>query len=105
LRADLVLDETGRRWKQHVGRNRRDNDGVEIAGGDSTLGESSPGGFGSQIARCHTFVDNMTLANSDAAHDPFVVGIDHFFEVGVGQKAGWNVGTESADLNALKLAQ
>jgi hypothetical protein len=47
----------------------------------------------------------MTLADADALHDPLVVGIDEFFQVGVGEKARWNIGAESADLNALKLAQ
>jgi hypothetical protein len=47
----------------------------------------------------------MALANADALHDPLIIGVDKFFEVGVGQKAGRNVGAESADLNALKLSQ
>ncbi len=49
----------------------------------------------------NTFVDNMAFADADAAHDPFVVGIDHFFQVGVGEKTWRNVGAKSADLNAL----
>jgi hypothetical protein len=47
----------------------------------------------------------MTLADADALHDPLIVGVDKFFEVGVGEKAGRDVGAESADLNALKLGQ
>jgi hypothetical protein len=47
----------------------------------------------------------MTLADADALHDPLIIGIDKFFQVGVGEKARRNVGAESADLNALKLAQ
>jgi hypothetical protein len=47
----------------------------------------------------------MTLADADALHNPLVIGVDKFFEVGVGKKARRNVGAESADLNALKLAQ
>jgi hypothetical protein len=47
----------------------------------------------------------MTLADPDALHDPLVIGIDKFFEIGIGKKARRNVGAESADLNALKLAQ
>jgi len=30
----------------------------------------------------------MTLADADTLHDPLIVGIDQFFEVGVGEKAG-----------------
>jgi hypothetical protein len=47
----------------------------------------------------------MTLANADALHDPLIIRIDHLLEVGVGEKARWNVSAESADLNALKLGQ
>jgi hypothetical protein len=47
----------------------------------------------------------MPLADADALHDPLIVGIDKLFEIGVGKKAGRDVGAEGADLNALKLTQ
>jgi hypothetical protein len=47
----------------------------------------------------------MTLADADALHDPLVIGIDKFFEIGVGKKTRRNVRAKSADLNALKLTQ
>ena len=37
--------------------------------------------------------------------DPFVIGVDHFFEVGVGQKSGRHVGSKRTNLDAAKLAQ
>ena len=61
------------------------------------------GGFRGQIAGRNTFCRKMTLAYADAAHDPFVVGVNHLFQVGVGENTGRDVGTECADLNALKL--
>ena len=57
------------------------------------------------VAGRHTLVHEVAFADADPLHDPLVVGVDHLFQVGVGEKAGWNVGAESADLNALKLAQ
>ena len=47
----------------------------------------------------------MTLANSGALLDPLVVGLDHFFKVGVGEKSGRNVGSEGTDFGPLKLSQ
>jgi hypothetical protein len=47
----------------------------------------------------------MAFADADPAHDPFIGCVDHLFQVGVGENAGRKIGTESADLNALKLSQ
>src|SRR5271169_3406457 len=105
LRAEFVLDETSGRGEKHVGRNRPHNNRVEIGSVDAALGERFLRRFHRKIAGRNPFVHEMTLADADTLHDPLVIGIDKFFEVGVGEKAGWNVGAESADLNALKLTQ
>jgi hypothetical protein len=47
----------------------------------------------------------MAFADAGPFHNPFVVGVHHLFKVGVGQKAGWDVSAESADLDAAKLTQ
>jgi hypothetical protein len=47
----------------------------------------------------------MTLANSGAFLDPLVIGFDHLFEVGISQKARWDVGSKGADFGPLKLFQ
>ena len=58
-----------------------------------------------QVARGHAFVDKVAFADADSAHDPFIGCVDHLFQVCIGKNAGRKVGTESADLNALKLGQ
>jgi hypothetical protein len=45
---------------------------------NAALGERFLRRFGRQIAGRNAFVDEMAFADADAAHDPFVVGIDHF---------------------------
>ena len=74
-------------------------------GFDAAFGERFLRRLHRKIAGRNPFVDEMTLADADALHDPLVIGVDNFFEIGVGEKAGRNVGAESADLNALKLGQ
>src|SRR6266853_6711833 len=105
LRAELVLNKTSGRGEKHVGRNRSHNDRVEIGRVDAALGKRLLRRLDRKIAGRNTLVCKMTLADADALHDPLVIGIDKFFEVGVGKKARRNVGAESADLNALKLTQ
>jgi hypothetical protein len=105
FRAEFVLHQTSSGGKQHVGSHRRHDDSVQIAGRNSAFGQSFLRRFDRQIAGRNALVHNMTLADTDAAHDPFVIGVNQLFKVGVGEKTGRNVGAESADLNALKLAQ
>ncbi len=105
LRAEFVLHQTSGRGKKHVGRNGPHDNRIEIGRLDAALGERFLRRLDRQIAGRNSLVHDVTFANADALHDPLIVGIDHLFEVGVGEKAGWNVGAESADLNALKLAQ
>ena len=102
---ELVLDQASGGGEKHVGRDRSHYDRVEIGRADAALGERLLCGLDRKIAGRNPLVDEMTLADADALHDPLVIGVDKFFEVGVGEKAGRNVGAESADLNALKLGQ
>src|SRR5208282_3777170 len=105
LRAEFVLDKTRGRGKKHIGRNRPDDDRVEVGGRDAALVERFLGCFNRKIAGRNAFVDQMAFADAYALHDPLVVCVDKFFQIGVGEKTRRNVGAESADLNALKLSQ
>src|SRR4029077_18607070 len=105
FRAQLILNETSGRGEKHVGRNRSHNDLVEIGSVDAALGQRVLRRLDRKIAGRNTLVCKMAFADTDPLHDPLVIGIDKFFEIGVGKKARRNVGAESADLNALKLTQ
>jgi hypothetical protein len=52
------------------------------------------------VAGGHARVDDVTLADADAGGDPFVGGLDHLLEIGVGEEAGWGEGSEGADFGA-----
>src|ERR1700694_3303986 len=105
FRAEFVLNKASGRGKQHVRRNRSHNDRVEIGSVNAALRERLFRRLDRKIAGGNTFVCQMTLADADALHDPLVISIDKFLEVGVGKKARRNVRAKSADLNALKLTQ
>ncbi len=57
-------------------------------------------GFDGQSLVADPFVDEVTLADAGALDDPLVVGVDHFFEVCIGEDTGWNVGADGGDLGA-----
>ena len=90
--AELILHEAGGSRKGHVGSDGRDDDGFDFGGVDTAAGEADFGGFDGEIAGGDPFLDQVTLADAGAFGDPLVVGGDHFFEVCVGEQAGWNIG-------------
>ena len=53
----------------------------------SHFGQSLSSGFDRQIAGGDSFIDNVPFTNAYAFPDPLIDGIDHFFQVGIGQKA------------------
>ena len=58
-----------------------------------------------EIAGGNALVDDMPLADADAGHDPFIVGVDHFFEVGIGEQARRHIRAQSADFGADRFRQ
>ena len=74
-------------------------------GAQAALRQGFLGRFDGQIAGGDAFVHDMAFANADARHDPLVGGLDHFFQVGIGQQAGRDIGAEGADLGADRLGQ
>ena len=105
LCAQLVLHQTSRRREEHVGSNRSHDYRVQFGRLNPALGQRSLRRLDRQIAGRNPFVHDVPLSNANPFHDPLIVGIDHHFEVGVGEKARRNVSAKSADLNALKLLQ
>ena len=98
--AQLVLHQAGRGGKKHVGSDGADDDGIDVGGSQAALGERFLGGFDREVAGGHAFFDDVALADADAGENPFIVGVDHFLEVGVGEKTGRHVGAKGADLNS-----
>ena len=97
--AELVLHEAG-------GGRERACPGVTVAtmmtstsvGWMPRAARQLRGGFDGKVAGGDALVDEVAFADAGALDDPLVVGVDHFFEVGVGQQAGRNVGSDGRNL-------
>jgi hypothetical protein len=100
-----VLNQARSGRKQHVGRNRPNDDGLKLGSRKSGAIQGFASRFAGDVRGRDSFIDKMTLANSGAFLDPLVIGFDHLFEVGISQKARWDVGSKGADFGPLKLFQ
>ena len=94
------MHEAGGGGEGHVGSYSCDDDGFDLGGVDATFGQADPGGFGGQVAGGYSFVDEMTLTDARTFLNPLIIGGHHFFEVCVGQQAGWDVGAYGGDFGA-----
>jgi hypothetical protein len=47
----------------------------------------------------------VALADADAGENPVVSGVDHLFEVCVGEEFGRHIGAEGADFGAYQIRQ
>ena len=95
--AEAILHETGGGGEEHVGGDGADDDDFDIGGIDAALGEAEFGGFYSHVAGGHAGLDDVPLLNADAGGDPLIGGFNHFFQIGVGEKARRRPGSEGAD--------
>ena len=96
-RANLVLHQARRARKQHVGRRRADDDEVDVVGREPGAFDRLLGGFGGQVGRRDARLDDVPLTNASALQDPFVAGLDHLFEIGVGEHFRRHIGGETGD--------
>ena len=87
LRANLILYQAGGRRKQHIGRDRAHQNGVEIGGTNASLLQSSARRQHRHIGCCNFRRRNVTFTDTCAVHDPLVVGIDHALQVLIRQNA------------------
>ena len=99
-RAQLVLHQAGGGGKKHIGRDGADDDGVDVVRREPALSQGFLRRLDREVAGGHSFFDNVPFANSDAGENPVIGGVDHFLQVGVGEKARWNVSAKGADLRS-----
>ena len=98
LCAELMLHQAGRGGKHHVGRNGADQDRVELTAIDATLCQRRASRFDRHVRGGDVRGGDVALGNPDALQDPFVAGLDHLFEIVVGEHAGRHVAAQGADL-------
>ena len=87
LCTQLVLHHAGRRGEKHVRSDRADDDRVKVGSIYAALRQCLRGGCYREIARGNALVHDVALANADPCHDPIVIGIDHLFQIGIGEQA------------------
>ena len=105
LDAQLVLHQAGRRRIHHVRRHRAHHDQVHFLQIEGMRLEQILHRRDRQIAGRHALVDEMALADPDPLHDPFVGGVDHLLQVGVGENARRQIGAKRADFGADRFGQ
>ena len=82
----LVANEVGRGGEQHVGGYRGANDEVNVSGGEARLGTQGLYSLCTHVGRGLVGVlQDATLFDACPSTDPFIGGVDHLFEVRVGE--------------------
>ena len=83
--SDLLLNEAGRGWEQHVGSGRCHDDEVDLFCRNLRLFECLERRLGRHIASVFIFCGNAAFFNAGASGYPIVAGVDYAREVRVGQ--------------------
>ena len=96
--ADLRLHQARGAREQHVRRHRADDDHVDVVGRQAGALDRFARRHRRQIARRHAGIDDVALADAGALQDPFVGGLDHLLEVGIGEQLRRHVRGQALDL-------
>ena len=80
-RADLVLDEAGRARKHHIRRHGADHDDADIVRRQTGSRNRHDRRFFAEVGRGGTGIGDVSLADPDPLHDPFVARVDHLLEI------------------------
>ncbi len=92
-----MLHQASRRGKQHVGRHRANDDGIQLGRRDTPLIERDTRSLHRQVRGGNFRSRNMALHDAGSVEDPLVVGLDHPLEILIRQHAWRHITTERAD--------
>src|SRR5450756_313754 len=95
--ADLVGDDRRRGRHDVVGRDRGDDDQVELARDERPRLETTAGGDLAEVARRLVHSRDAALADAGAREDPLVRRVEELRDLGVGQHALRHVDAERRD--------
>jgi hypothetical protein len=99
VRAQAILDQARGGRKQHVGRHRANQNGVQFGARDAAGGQRHTRGLGSHVGGGHFRSGDVPLADARAFHDPFAVGVDHPLQIFVGEHARRHIAAQRADFH------
>ena len=95
--ADLLLDQAGRRGKDHVGGDGGENNEVNLIAGDARGLHRAQRGLGGHVGSELVRGGEAPLLDAGARRDPFVSRGHHFFEVLIGEDFDGHVGADSGN--------
>src|SRR5262249_55709591 len=93
----LMLDQASTRWEEHVGRDRRNDDEVELGRVDTPSLKSHFSSFSGQVTCRRASFHDMTFADAGSFDNRLVRGIDRFFKFLICNAALRKVMTDSCD--------
>src|SRR5690242_17352144 len=97
FRADAILNKAGGGGKHHIRSNAGNYDQFNLGRVGSRFCQESFCGFSGQMGASRAIPGNVALADTGAGPNPFVIGRDHFLEVGVGKHLRRNVRCDTRD--------
>src|SRR6185312_4749617 len=89
--------------KHHIRSNCAHNNGFDLGGVDTTLEQDTTRRFHRHIGSGHFGSGNVALTDTRALENPLVGGVDHFFQVLVGQHSRWHITTKGADSSSRQI--
>ena len=99
--ACFACDEVSRRREEHVGRDRRADDEIDLFGVHVFLFEQIPYRFDAHVRGAERFAfEDMAGFDADACHDPLVGGIHHTAQFVVGKDVIREVSADACDCSS-----
>ena len=97
----FACDEVSRRREEHVGRDRRADDEIDLFGVHVFLFEQIPYRFDAHVRGAERFAfEDMAGFDADACHDPLVGGIHHTAQFVVGKDVIREVSADACDCSS-----
>ncbi len=93
-----VLHQASRRRKEHIRRHRRHNNDLDLTRVHTASRQAVLRRLHRQVARTHTLVHNVPLANPRPLLDPLIVRRHHLFQVRIRQQTRRNIRPNRTDL-------
>ena len=103
LGPDPVLDQARRGGKEHVRRDRADQDRVQVGGIDTSLLQHLSCRSGGKVGSGFPVVEDVTLLDPGPGQDPIVSSLDHPFQILIVQDLRRHIAPDPGNLGARRL--
>ena len=103
--SDFVLDKARGGRKEHVRSDSCHYDSFNLSGRDAPFLQELLDGFRGEVRSGDAFIDDVTLTYAGTLQDPVISGVNHFFQVLIGQQARRQKSPQSSDLRLMQHLQ